>query len=156
MKVSSSRRTVVTVGLVTFASIGLLLACGSDSKTGDPGEIPGGRTSSSGGEEAGPSEAAAPGLDCSGSAAVSDTPACDTCAKAQCCDHIKKCEGSDDCTVMQECLAACDAADPTCGLTCILAHEEGSDILQGLASCTTARCKPECGSPDAGDIDSPF
>lgn len=84
---------------------------------------------------------------------VDDRPACDTCARAQCCTYVLECADSSDCEALMTCLDECED-DLACGLTCQLAHEKGGGILQELASCVQTRCKEECPSspPDAGDF----
>jgi hypothetical protein len=143
--------------MVGLGSVGLVLACGNNT-TGETGtEIPGRGTSSGNNGEGGTSSGtttSSGGPDCTNRPGkVSDTPACDTCAKAKCCEHIDACDNNDDCKAAQDCIAACDPSDQVCGLTCLLAHEEGTGILQKLASCTSSKCKAECpsASVDASD-----
>jgi hypothetical protein len=156
------RTTFLVIGVVGLCSLGLVIAC-ADSSSGESGnELPGRGTSS--GDEGGTSSSGGSSgtsgstADCTNHAPVSDTPACDTCAKAKCCDHIDKCDKNDDCKAAQDCIAACAEGDQFCGLTCLLSHEQGSEILQGLASCTSTKCKAECPSANPGDagFDSPI
>lgn len=82
---------------------------------------------------------------------VSDRPACDTCTKEKCCSEILTCDKSADCKALQDCLEPCAQDDDLCILTCIAAHEGGSDKLQDVGQCAQSKCKAECPPPDAGD-----
>ena len=90
-------------------------------------------------------------------AKVSDRPACDTCAKKQCCTEISACNASNDCTALQMCLAPCAQTDSFCILSCLEAHAKGGELLQEVGSCAQLKCKTDCPSetPD-GDLFGDF
>jgi hypothetical protein len=93
-----------------------------------------------------------PPLDCTKSASkVSETPACDTCAKQKCCAEIQACVASNDCLALQKCIEPCDQSDTFCIYECTLKHGKGAEKLQEVGSCAGLKCKAECPEPDAGD-----
>jgi hypothetical protein len=118
----------------TFAAI-VAFGCG-DSDSADSGTALPGR----GTEDAGSTKASCTSL----ALQVSDTPACDKCAKDKCCSEVLACDDSADCKGLQNCIAKCASNDFQCLLTCQAAHDKGSNLLQDLGSCASDQCKTEC------------
>lgn len=146
------RKALGMLALVAASTTLGSAACSSDGK-GDDGSVLPSRT---GQADAG-SDSAAP-LDCSKrSGKVSDDPACDTCAKAKCCDEISKCDESADCAALEKCLDACADNDTVCVLSCQATHDKGASILQDVGACAQNECAKECPiqMPDGGG-DAPF
>lgn len=147
------RRALGACVLAATTVFSLLVACGDDKKNDE--EVPNpGRTDSAVPE----AEAAPPALDCSKrQGKVSDTPVCDTCAKAKCCSEITACDKDPSCSDIQKCLEACSPEDFTCGLVCQEIGGTGTTLLQAVGSCARRECKTECAAAEAdAAFDSPF
>lgn len=150
------RKAYWTVALVVFGGTGIAAqGCSSDdAKDGDlnlPGRDPLKDAGPEGGQKPAPDTGTETPLDCkSYTKKVSDRPACDTCTKEKCCKEVLACADSADCEALQACLEPCAQDDDLCILTCIAAHEGGSDKLQNVGQCAQSKCKNECPPPDAG------
>jgi hypothetical protein len=119
--------------------------CSDSTGTENPAPLP-----DRGGDAAAP--ATDSGVSCTNvTFSVSDTPACDQCAKDKCCAEVLACSASADCKGLQDCIAPCASTDFQCILTCQSAHDKGSGLLQDLGSCAQSSCKAECpdNTPDA-------
>ena len=84
---------------------------------------------------------------CENHAKVDDRPACDECARANCCEQVLECDKTADCQALMQCLDDC-AGDFTCVLTCQIAHERGAGVLSEVAACAQMKCKAECPEQD--------
>ena len=91
--------------------------------------------------------------DCTNHEKVDDRPACDQCARANCCEFVLTCDKTPDCGELLKCLDEC-AGDVFCQLTCSSAHEKGGSVLSDVSSCAKSKCASECpaSTPDAGDL----
>lgn len=152
------RKSLVIVWITAFVGVGIVIGCNSspaeEGDSDDPGreranddrDDSDGSGGSSGSTEGGAAS-------CANHDPVDDRPACDQCARANCCESILACDKSPDCKAMMKCLEECAEGDLSCGLTCNLAHEQGAADLQQVGSCAGNRCAEECPSstPDAGD-----
>lgn len=126
-------------------AVAVAIGCGGSDVEGDTlprrADADGGSAPSDGGSSTGPS--------CTGLALqVSDTPACDKCAKDKCCSEVIACNDSSDCKGLMSCIAKCGSSDLQCMLACQTAHDKGAGLLQDLGSCAGDKCQAECPSSD--------
>lgn len=152
------RKTVLSVALGSAFTILIVFGCSAPSPDGEFDERDR-RASSSGDPPArsdGGKSTETPG-DCSDHEKVSDTPACDTCTRENCCKYVLECDESPDCVGMQKCLEECESGDLFCAQACHLVHEEGSRILMNMGQCAQQQCASECPSslPEGG-LPDPF
>lgn len=149
-------RAFLVAAVVGSACLGLVLACGSESGKESPSELP--NRNPGDGEEGGTKEAPDAGvLTCTDRAAVDTRPACDTCAKQNCCQQIIDCDNEPDCRALQDCIEPCDQNDFSCIGLCQLAHPNGSDALLAVGSCVGSKCKADCPPPELdASADAPF
>lgn len=149
-------RSFAVAAAIGCTSLALVLACGDKGDDNGGNDLPGRSSSSSGdsGQKDPPDSSTS--LDCTGRAKVDDRPACDTCAKQNCCRQITDCDDEPDCRALQDCIAPCDQEDIFCILLCQQTHPNGSDALLAVGNCAKSKCGTECPSPDAGNQDSGF
>lgn len=151
-------KTFSALALTACFGVVLVIGCGDDDKDGGTGLPPrnsgdkdGGQTntSSSGGNTSSSGE---PTYDCTNHEQVSDTPSCDTCAKAKCCKQITVCDSSESCKAVQACVKACPEGDIFCVVGCDATGGTGAALFQEVGACASNNCKAECPSPevDAG------
>jgi hypothetical protein len=147
--VKYSLRSAACLAAFAMLASAVAFGCGDSNKSDNPAPLPsrgddaGGQTTTDGGS-GNPS--------CTNvTLQVSDTPACDTCAKDKCCTEVLACDKSADCKGLQDCLSKCASTDFQCLLTCQSAHDKGSGLLQDLGSCAQLSCAAECPdqTPDA-------
>jgi hypothetical protein len=89
---------------------------------------------------------------------VGNPAACDQCAKAKCCEEVRTCVDTPDCTRLQECIDPCDQSAFVCIGNCQDMHPKGNSALIDVGSCVQSNCKKECPSqtPDGGDTFGDF
>lgn len=145
------RRTAFFVAAVGFIGAAAVQGCGSD-KVDDGANLPSRSPKDAGVITPDDSGGGSSGnVDCTGlTDKVSDTPACDTCAKQKCCKEVMACENSSDCKALNACLAKCADTDQLCILTCSAAHDNGTALAQDVASCAQDKCASECPTPEGG------
>ena len=147
-------------GLVLTASFGLVVAfgCGDSDKDGGTGLPP----RNSGDKDSGQTNTSSSGgtsssgdvtYDCSNHEPVSDTPACDQCAKAKCCKQILICDSSESCKAVQACVKACPDGDFFCIVGCDATGGTGSELFKDVGACAQNNCKSEC---PAAEVDAGF
>lgn len=149
------RLAAVTV-FSSCIAIGIAVGCSAPSPDGTGLNRGRGSSSSGGdgdGDDAAPSNTS--GADCTNHEKVDDRPACDQCARANCCEDILECDETPDCKALLKCVDDCKG-DVFCGLTCDNAHPKGSQILSGVASCAQTKCETECPSQGLGDAGFDF
>ena len=146
---------------VFSASIAIGIAVGCSAPSPDGTSLNRGRGSSSSGsdddaETASSSSGGSNGgsADCSNHEKVDDRPACDQCARANCCAEVLECDKTADCAALLKCIDDCKG-ELICQLTCDEAHPKGSDALSGVAGCAQTKCETECPSQGV-DIDGGF
>jgi len=126
--------------------IAIVVGCSAPSPDGDSLN----RTRGSSGEDSG--VLTPEGVDCTNHEKVDDRPACDQCARANCCEYVVECDETPDCEAIIKCLDDCQG-DVLCQFTCSTVHEKGGAVLQDLSACAQSKCKSECpaSTPDAGE-----
>ncbi|MBX3263269.1 MAG: hypothetical protein KIS78_17210 [Labilithrix sp.] len=145
------------IGVALFSSlIAVAIVVGCSAPSPDGTSLSRGRGSSSGSDDetdpddTGSNPAAG---DCTNHEKVDDRPACDQCARANCCEFILTCDKTPDCDALIKCLDGCNG-DVFCQLTCSSTHERGGAVLSDVSACAKSKCESECPSvtPDAGDL----
>jgi len=142
---------------VFSASIAIGIAVGCSAPSPDGTSLNRGRGSSSSGsdDDAETASSSSGGsADCSNHEKVDDRPACDQCARANCCAEVLECDKTADCAALLKCIDDCKG-ELICQLTCDEAHPKGSDALSGVAGCAQTKCETECPSQGV-DIDGGF
>lgn len=138
--------SLVVLGIAGSAAV-TVVGCGDDPPEDPVGLPPRNKADASTEPDAGRV------YDCSNHESVDDRPACDQCARAQCCEQIVGCDESDDCKLLMDCIGDCAEGDLFCPAVCSEAHPEGKAVLGKVSSCAMSKCKSECPPPelDAGD-----
>ena len=122
---------------------------GSSGSSGDDGDLD--ETPSSSGS----SGSSGSNASCTNHEPVDDRPACDQCARANCCEQILECDNTPDCKALLKCID--ENKDDIFGqLTCNTAHSKGSEVLSGVAGCAQTKCEAECPSQGIGDAGIDF
>jgi hypothetical protein len=146
-------KTLRSLALVASFGMLVVIGCGDDSKDGganlpprNSGEKDGGQTNTS--SSGTTSSSGEPTYDCTNHEPVSDTPSCDTCAKAKCCKQITICDSSESCKAVQSCVKACPDDDLVCVFGCDATGGSGSDMFREVGACASNNCKAECPQPE--------
>lgn len=152
--------TLRLIAFTTTAATFIAIGCSSESSDPNTG-LPPRKTAKDGGEETTSSSGntdtdAGSGYDCTNHESVDDRPACDQCARANCCEWITKCDQSAQCKAVQNCLKDCANDDVVCILGCQAQGGSGAEYLQELGACAQNECESECPAqtPDAGGFDA--
>ncbi|MBX3205090.1 MAG: hypothetical protein KF764_08470 [Labilithrix sp.] len=90
---------------------------------------------------------------CANHEKVDDRPACDQCARANCCEFILTCDKTPDCEALLKCVDDCKG-DILCQYTCSISHERGGSVLSDVSACAKSKCASECPAADldGGDL----
>ena len=147
------RKSVAVAVFSSFIAFAIVVGCSAPSPDGSSLSRGRGSRSSSGDAEENTSSSSGSAGDCTNHEKVDDRPACDQCARANCCEFVLTCDKTPDCGELIKCLDEC-AGDVFCQLTCSAAHEKGGSVLSDVSSCAKSKCASECpaSTPDAGNF----
>jgi hypothetical protein len=71
-------------------------------------------------------------------------PACQACLETHCPAQATACAGSQSCSVLENCLGACDGG-VTCRSLCTLEYQVADPFASGLEACLFESCAQPCG-----------